>query len=197
MRRAELFVGVVSVWAVAFGGARADGGDERRTTSESERRASREVAVGDGKTAVARVRIAKEHVRTLVENAARSTSSRLQQQCVTDKLNQLKALEAAAARRAVALDAAAAKHADARARHEQQALETIRRRAETLDSEAQQCWGSDDDDDVDTFGPSLSIVRFADLNDARELPGDADGSATLGGGNDEPTFPPLNASATR
>ncbi|MFI5299536.1 MAG: hypothetical protein ACHREM_15710 [Polyangiales bacterium] len=183
-RRRGLAVGALFLCAIAFGNAAADSPPKSSsvtTTSTQTPVEQRTQAAGH----VARIELAARRVRKMSDGALQAgAKDMLKVICLSDKVAQLQALSSSATSRQRQHDSALSVGDTDLANHHFAALGVLRRRAEQLDTEANQCEG--------TGGPITGIVDIKGIVDPNIAdPGDP--YTGLGGaspiGNTTPTIP--------
>ncbi|MFI5298011.1 MAG: hypothetical protein ACHREM_07930 [Polyangiales bacterium] len=185
-----LAVAVVFLSAVAIGNATAaSGGTASSVTTSSA------VTPAEQRTQaaahVARIEQASRRVRKMSDEAVRrGQQDMMKAMCLSDKVNQLQALSSSAAARQKQHESAVSVGDGDLANHHFAALGTLRRRAEQLDTEANQCVG-----EVGIFTGDTKLTSTVDPNIVDPDPGNTGGGGTTGpGGTTTPTIPPPEGS---
>jgi len=189
-----LAVGAVFLSAVAIGNAMAATGGGATTssvttttaTSPAEQRAQ---AVGH----VARIEQASRRVRKMSDEAVRhGQQDMMKAQCLSDKVNQLQALATSAGARQKQHESAISGGDQDLANHHFAALGTLRRRAEQLDTEANQCVGEGSVFKGDTNLTTTIDPNIVDIGDG------SSGGGTLGPvTGSTPSLPPFTGSIVK
>jgi hypothetical protein len=190
-----LAVAAVFLSAVAIGNAMAASGGGASTTSVT---TSSGVSPAEQMTQaaghVARIEQASRRVRKMSDEAVRrGQQDMMKAMCLSDKVNQLQALASSAAARQKQHQSAVQVGDQDLANHHFAALGTLRRRAEQLDTEANQCVG-----EGQIFQGDTKLTTTIDPNIADPEGGNTGGGGTLGPvTGSTPTLPPIVGSAKK
>jgi hypothetical protein len=189
-----LAVGAVFLSAVAFGNAMAAGGG---TTSTGGVTTTTSMSPADQAAQVtahmARITQASRSVRKLADAAQQGgQQDAMKSMCLSDKVNQLQQIASSATSRQSAYSSAVTAGDTDQANHHYSAMTTLRRRAEGLESEANQCVG-----EGKVFSGDSNVTTTIDPNIAPDPNDGNQGSGNGTGAPGTPTLPPITGSATK